>query len=446
MSRRLLAVLALLAFAGSPLRAQVPFASDLLPKREALSRLGLERQWKGVVPLVGNDRVMLLSFDHDMVFARTRKGWLYAFNAETGQALWSNRLGEITVKPFPASTNSFGVYVTNLNFLYALDKKTGRPFWKHDLGTLPSSDTACDEKRVMVGMANGMLYGFNLKAQDKRTAALRISDAAIPAWNWQTSDVMSTRPMTTQRLVIFGSNDGKVYVAFNDEREMLYRVATGGAIGAGFGSHGTRLLLVPSADMNLYGVDLLTSDVFWSYASGAPIEQEPLVADDDIFVVNKAGSLSSVDPKTGSPRWITPTHGGRLVSVGDKRIYLESHDGDLFMVDRSTGKLVAGPGSTSGRVGLNLREYDLGPTNRQNDRIYLATSSGMVICLRETGKIKPHPLRDPKALPFGYVPPEGVTPQPPSILVKPPAEGGATEGEKPKEEKPKEEKPAESPE
>jgi len=200
--------------------------------------------------------------------------------------------------------------------------------------------------------------------------------------------------------------------------------------------------------MNLYAVDLLTGDLFWSYASGAPIDQEPLVADDDIFVVNKNGLLSSLDYKTGSPKWTSQTHKGRLVSVGAKRIYLESHDGDLFMIDRESGKLVASAGSTAGRIGLNLREFEFGPTNRENDRLYFATGSGLVICLRETGRIQPHPLRDPKAKPFGYVPPEGAAPGPAAILVKP-TEGAAGEApppvgetEKPKvDDKPKPDEP-----
>jgi outer membrane protein assembly factor BamB len=437
MSRRLVLVWALLALSASPVRAQMPFPVDLLPKREALSRVGLERAWKGVVPLSGNEKMISLSFSQDLVFARTSKGFMYTFNAETGQLLWHTRLGEVSIRPFPASTNSFAVFVTNLNYLFALDKKTGKPFWKHDLGAVPASAAACDEKRVMVGMATGKLYGFNLKVADKRTGKLKISDEPIYAWNWQTHASMDTRPLPAGEIVVFGSDDGTVYVAFSNESTMLYRFATGGAIGDGFGTHGNRLLLVPSADKNLYGIDILTSHALWTYASGAVIDQEPLVADDDIFVVNTAGRLSSIDPDSGTPKWTTSTHDGQLVSVGEKRLYLESRTGDLFMVDRTTGQLVSSAGST-GRAGLNLRQYDLGLTNRENDRLYFATQTGLVICLREKGKVTPHPLRDPKLPPFATVPAGGITPAAPTT---PPAEAAAAAGE----EKAVEEKPAGKP-
>ena len=38
----------------------------------------------------------------------------------------------------------------------------------------------------------------------------------------------------------------------------------------------------------------------WIYPSGAPVMQEPLVADDDVYAVNVAGLLTSLDAQTGS--------------------------------------------------------------------------------------------------------------------------------------------------
>ena len=61
----------------------------------------------------------------------------------------------------------------------------------------------------------------------------------------------------------------------------------------------------------------------------------------------------------------------------------------------------------------------MAPTNEQNDRMYFATPSGLVICLREIGQNQPRPLRDPKAPPFGHIPPEGIPTTPPAA---PPAE------------------------
>ena len=72
----------------------------------------------------------------------------------------------------------------------------------------------------------------------------------------------------------------------------------------------------------------------------------------------------------------------------------------------------------SSRAGLKLRDFDLDIVNRFNDRLYFATSSGMIVCMRETGHVQPRPLKDPKAPPFGYVPPEGLKPTPPAAAAR----------------------------
>ena len=149
--------------------------------------------------------------------------------------------------------------------------------------------------------------------------------------------------------------------------------------------------------------------------------------------MNVAGLLSSLDAKTGSEKWTTSTQGGRLIGISAKKVYLESHDDDLFIVDRGTGEILADPRIHAQRAGLKLREFTVGLTNNQNDRLYMATPSGLVISLREIGQIAPRPLRDPNQPPFGEVPPEGAMPSilgiptiaPPAGGAAPPAEGAA---------------------
>ena len=380
--------------------------------------------------------------------ASTSKANFHTYDAETGRLLWSANLGNQSARPRPASVNKFAVFVTNLNMLYALDRRTGRPIWQYDLHKLPTSATACDEDRLYVGLNDGKIYGYNLKVKDAKGIDSVVSDHPIDLWNWQTNGNIECRPMPGAKLTAFGSDDGKVYVSLTDEPTMLYRIATGGPIGAGLGTHGTRLLLIPSADKNLYGIDFLTARVLWTFPSGAPISQEPMVADDDIFLINDAGRLSSMDPATGSPRWSIATQGGKLLAVGAKRVYLETEFGDLFIIDRASGQTVADPAATLGRYGLNLREFSLGVTNRQNDRLYFGTESGLIVGLHEIGQTSPRLVRDPKALPFGTIPREGIIKElttPSSALTpgyEPPPSEAKPEGDKPEAEKPEGDAPA----
>jgi outer membrane protein assembly factor BamB len=408
----------------------MPFPSDLVPTRSALERVGLERHWYAVIPLVETERLMRISLTGDMMFAQTDYAMVHAFDAESGRLLWSAQVGERTGFARGVAANSYGVYVTNANILHALDKKTGRPVWTYNVGTIPTSSTAADDNIAMVGLTSGMLVAINLTKtiDDKGNRAIRTTPDV--AWRWHTGGPILTRPLPAQQFVAFGSTDGRVRVVAANEWTALFRIPAGGPIGEGLGAYSTRTLLIPSGDNNLYGVDLLTAAVLWSFPSGAPIEQEPMVADQDVYTINTAGNLSVINPTNGERGWTTPTQGGRLAAVSQNRLYLRSYNLDLFLMDRKTGRVVLDPGETHLRAGLNLREFDLDIVNRFNDRIYFATSSGLIVCLREIGQPQPRPLKDPKALPFGYVPPEGIKLTPPAPPgAQPKAEAGAAPDE-----------------
>jgi PQQ-like domain len=398
-------------------RAQMPFPVDLIPSRTSLERVGLERQWYAVIPLVETERVMKISLTGDLVFAQTDYAIVHAIDAESGRLLWSSQVGERTGFARGVASNSHSVYVTNANYFHALDKKTGRYIWKHNLGTIPTSSPACDDDLAMVGLTSGRLVTLRVRKKDGKGNTTLLTEP-FEAWNWHTGGAMLTRPLPAGQFVSFGGADGKGYVVESTDGTSLFRVVTGGPIGEGFGTFETRTLLVPSGDNNLYGVDLLTAKVIWTFPSGSPISQEPLVADRNAYIVNTAGNMTMLDPVSGEPKWTRPTQGGRLASVSKSKLYLRSYNLDLFMMDRETGRMLVDPGETLLRAGLKLRDYDLDIVNRFNDRLYFATSSGMIVCMRETGQVHPRPLKDPTAPPFGYVPPEGLKPTPP---VTPPA-------------------------
>jgi hypothetical protein len=427
MSRRILWGWVLVALVGGSAHAQVTVTRAQIPTRSALSRLELERHWMAAVPTNATEKLIRISIADNLLFAQTDHANFYLYEAETGRLIWATTLGSRTGTAQPASANSRMVFVTNANMLYTLDRNTGRTVWTENLHAIPTSPTACDEDRVMVGLDTGMLRAFELFERDDKGLIKKdlrdqpiVASRALFAWNWQTGGgPMTSRPLPAGRLVAFAGRDGRAYVALAATPTMIYRIATGGEIDASMASHGTRTLLIPSADKNLYAVDLFTADVKWTVSTGSPVMQEPLVSDNDTYVMNAAGVLTAIDVPSGRTRWSVPTHEGRLLSVGKTRIYLETPDGDLFIVDRRTGQMLADPRTTYSRAGLNLRDYDLTLTNRLNDRIYLATSDGLIVALREMGQLRPRPLHDPAAKPFGYIPPEGIPEENPALAPLP---------------------------
>ena len=429
-------VLALLTWAGPSARAQIPISKDLIPSRNSLTRLGLERHWLIVVPLSETERLVRISRSADLFFAQANSGSLHTYEVETGKLLWSASLGAATPSARPVSSNSYAIFGTSGDMLTALHRQTGHVIWRTHLGTIPTSGTICDEDRVVVGTTDGRVTAFKLR-EPGPMGTTKIRATPAEEWAWQTNGPIKALPLLARHMVAFGSSDGQVYVVMNNERTALYRIRTGGPIGEGLGGYGTRTLLIPSADTNLYAVDLLTSNIQWIFPSGARMEQAPLVAGEDIYCINESGYLSLLDPASGNVRWNTLTQGGKIVAASASRIYLRSWNNDLYIIDRATGQILADPAATLQRAGLKLHEHDVSMLNRYDDRLYFGTQSGVVVCLREIGATQPRLLRDPKALPFGFISPEGTKPTPtppPPPAAETPAETKDEDKDKAKDE------------
>ncbi len=334
--------------------------------------------------------------------------------------------------------------MTNNRTLHCLDRKTGRTNWVGDLGITVANVSregatavgppAATETRVMVGLAGGKLVAYNARKvpPTSRTAA---RSAGTLAWTWQTSAPITSRPIPAERVVAFASQDHKVYVCIDTPPTLLFRYLTAGPISASMGTHGERTLIVPSEDQVLYGVDLFTGDTKWTVPTGAPLRREPLVAGDTIFVINAMGEVFCVDARDGKVNWSQRTPGYRLVALAGSQLFIATVDHDLVILDRATGRIISNSHETRERVGLDLREYSVPTTNRQNDRLYFAAPNGLVIALRHIGAIAPTNLRDPKGPKFGFIPeggiPDVVTPPivPPVEADKPPGEADKPPGE-----------------
>jgi len=389
-----------------------------------------------------------------LLIAQTSSSNMHAFDGETGQFLWSANVGAPRSDFRAAAANSSMVFAANTGVLYALDRQTGRELFKVQIesvsggkptASLASGPPAADEDTVLIGLTSGKVVGYAAKTQTDPaypTGALRRPGAFL--WAWKSAMPVRGRPIVTDRLVAFGSDDGRLYVAVIRPPSLLYRFATGGPIKASLAPFGSRTLMVASADFNIYAIDLFTAERKWVVPTGAAVLQEPLVVrgekptdDHDVYLVNTAGTLMDLDPETGKIRWTRQTGGATLMAVAKDRIYLNTPARQLLVVHREDGRDLFTTQDTAERAGLNLQDYEIALTNHVNDRLYYCTPSGSLLCLRQAGELMPRELRDPREPRFGTLPDEAPAQQPAIAPTPdaPPAEKAAdkpAEGEAPK--------------
>lgn len=419
---------------------QMLHSTRILPGREPLGRLGLERAWFTAVPVrLGLERLIHISLAGGRVFAQTSEGQLHAFDAESGQFLWTADLGRGTNEAHDVAVNDTFAFASNASHLYCVDLGTGRPVWDQRLESFATTGAIATDKIVALGTRHGKVVAYSLvPAQDERFRKQEGPPGGF-AFAWSTNGPVTSRPVVTDDVIAFGSTAGKLYVATLEKEEILHRSQPLGSIQGSLGTYGTgaeSTLFVPSMNGNLYSINLFTGEHQWSYTAGAPIAAQPLVGTapftapgdtapahhDTVFVLNDAGYLHSVHAESGESEWGpygSHTAAQRILAVGNSRVYLRTEFGDLVVVDRGTGSVIASASASRERAGLDLRDYSLSVVNDVNDRIYLATSVGSLICLHELGQRVPNPVREPHEPAFGYIPPQGAGPRTPPPVPTP---------------------------
>lgn len=390
-----------------------------IPTRTGLAQLGLERHWFNVIPLAsGSARVAALNLTGKYLFAQTTDGLVVCYNAETGQKLWATSLQTANINPAAVSANDRMAIAAVGQKVMGLEMKSGAKIWEAKLEQLASGGTALNSSLAIAALKNGKVQVFNIEDPGQDTCGERHDPVKCrklkPSvgsylYAWQTNNAITARPLMNEKFMAFASQDGKVYLASIKDRKIVHRVSTKGPIRGNLGMYGLSQVIAGSDDHKIYSIDLFEPEkpeTNWIFPTPDPVDQDILVAGDDVYAVTKAGDLYSVNAKDGTENWVLPIGKARILAISPTHIYGVTVDGGPAVVNRADGKVSVTPEQGIQSYGVDLKNYTTRMTNTQNDRIYMATEDGILLCLRELGKVAPTPVRDPSQPKFGTTPQE----------------------------------------
>lgn len=361
----LLATLAFAALPGAPLAAQVLQAR--LPDETQLSRAGLVRQWFTVASLDPlRDQVGAATLIGDRLYVQTTGGALQALDAESGRRIWVAQVGSPEPETFAVAANSSALFVVNSTDLFMLDKETGNQLWHTELQNTPSASPAATDTELFVPTFRGQLDVYDI-------AERRIS------WYYATGSPILSQPLVTLDNVAFANAKGNLYVAYRDRRALNFRYQTDAPVAAPLGKIGEEWILLASEDYNLYCLRVTNGQTRWRFAAEGPILRAPTPIGSEVYVIAEGKGMFEIDANTGLERWHNP-HPARFVSAGPTKIYTRDRLGSLVILDRETGRL---------RGAVDASRFDVPVRNVENDRIYLASSRGLIVCLREVELDRP---------------------------------------------------------
>ncbi len=187
------------------------------------------------------------------------------------------------------------------------------------------------------------------------------------------------------------------------------------------------LLYVATADSNLVAMSMrelrerstaANSLPRAKFTTGGPVIQKPLLVDDSLYAVGERWGLVRLKSDNLEPMWTERLPDGRirakhnpevvrLLSVSPRTklsnankagematkdtyssayVYALDRQGKLLVIDADRGTTLSS---------FDVSAFTLPVTNERNDRLYLASNSGLLLCMRDRLKVVPVLLQKP---------------------------------------------------
>ncbi|MBQ17408.1 MAG: pyrrolo-quinoline quinone [Planctomycetaceae bacterium] len=408
--RTFLALALTLAVLGpADVTAQQSIRGNLLPSHRMLRHHGLIRAWWGQATMdPSRERVAHMTIDENVVIVQSSGGTATAFDNESGRRLWAAQLGPQDAPSQPAVTNSNFAFVPTAKNLYCLDKFTGRLLWQLRLPRIPSTSPAVDESQIFYGSHDGSIYAFDLNRIRDLYEKNELSEWGFLArqWRFKTGREITTPPVASGRVVTFASRDNSVYSITTGSPRLQWQSETESPVSAPI-SHQGGFLYIACEDFNLYCLNAQNGNTRWQpFPSGFPIRRMPRVIGQHIFIFPDEGGIFCLSTATGKRIWWRKGLKQYVGSTGT-RIFAADQVGNLVALRRTDGSILGT---------MPLRQFGIKYGNDRTDRIYLATNSGLIVCLRESGADHEFPVfhRNPDLLPIvpEFSPEEAPAPAP----------------------------------
>jgi outer membrane protein assembly factor BamB len=306
-------------------------------------------------------------------------GGLSTYDAETGELLWSLRIGDPKL-----GYGTLGIcdeYVTVINGttmhrIIADDRPLsnsiaggGRPLEPVRLDNVPLIGATNTRSYVVIPDTRSGLDtynyepipgepGFEMFSGQAMEKPVKFADSTIVGW---TTDqgflyVMETagEPTTYFRLKTDGNADGGPTAASDD------RFFLGSAGGRVYGVKATRI-----------------GEVLWNRSYGEPFYRPPYIAGDHVLISSSYGNLFCLNAADGLPVWSAPSrYIDSIFAHAAGHYFGRSSVGMLSVVDPVNGQQI--------RFGdeVRLRHVVL---NSETNRLYLVSNGGTVQCLKPFG-------------------------------------------------------------
>jgi outer membrane protein assembly factor BamB len=182
----------------------------------------------------------------NQIYVVTIKGDLYELDLQTGEEIF-HKTFDGPIRTSPAIADSLCVFGCDDGNVYALNTASGKMEWKYDAGSsiwcsasMSGTHSMGDDSSIFVGTNGGRLLALSRDGELK--------------FDFATGEKILSMPISDEKRVYFGCDDGNVYALDIHYGALLWKVHTDAPIVAS-ASQTKNQIFFGSFDKNLYVID-----------------------------------------------------------------------------------------------------------------------------------------------------------------------------------------------
>lgn len=300
------------------------------------------------------------------LYSVAANGMLEARNAETGEILWTVRVGDPRLTYHEIGVDDEFLTIINGGNLLQIDVATGIELESIRTVGTPVMGAVNSDQYALVPIVGGRIEGYPLRdtTLEPFVRSMRGRILAIP-----------TKSPDSSR-VAWGTDQGFVFVAESSGTpSLLFRLDTDGIVSGRIAAAPGDRFFFGSENGQVYGLRATrTGEVLWSQPVGEPFYRRPVVVGQQVLISSAYGNLFAFNVATGDPTWDRPVPNiDELIGAFDGRVYVRTLSGALAAISVADGQLLG--------IFPEVRPDRLLP-NPLTNRLYLVSAAGEVQCLR----------------------------------------------------------------
>ena len=139
------------------------------------------------------------------------------------------------------------------------------------------------------------------------------------------------------------------------------------------------MFIVGSQSGHVFAINDVTGQLRWTFLTEHGVSERIAAFDDSAYIPTESGEMFAVNLLNGTENWKADGL-VRTIAASSSYLYAFDHLDRVAIIDRATG--------------ARVKTFDVGNTdfqvfNRETDRLYFASKSGLIQCFHETQQVEP---------------------------------------------------------